>query len=239
MLKNSNKLANSRTKKNENTQKPYYLTSICLNSAKNQNKKSHASVPLMLYLLNNWPPGDASVLCPLGCSPIFMIKCQTGVSLWTQEWVSPSFLASLQLLDVAPLSLVLPASSSHSGRKTQWQAFSEDLCTRCRLSPYHEGGEYLFLDTASRLVDTSSYKNITAFSCVFSLAADCFAPPMSLPQKPASLPHPQTSIPSAASISSSVTCLITLVTLPLRPSCRPAWDSSRNPPRSLMCWTMF
>ncbi len=45
MLKNLNKSANSRTK-SKTIQKPYYLAYMCLISAKNENKKSHASVPL-------------------------------------------------------------------------------------------------------------------------------------------------------------------------------------------------
>jgi hypothetical protein len=46
MLKKSNKSANSRTK-SKKMQKPYYLAYMCLISAKKENKKSHASVPLI------------------------------------------------------------------------------------------------------------------------------------------------------------------------------------------------
>jgi hypothetical protein len=45
MLKNLNKSANSR-KKSKKIQKPYYLAYMCLISAKNENKKSNASVHL-------------------------------------------------------------------------------------------------------------------------------------------------------------------------------------------------
>jgi hypothetical protein len=60
MLKISNKLANSRTKI-EKIQKPYFLAYMCSINAKNENKKSHASVPLMLVFLGACLDGENEI----------------------------------------------------------------------------------------------------------------------------------------------------------------------------------